>query len=161
MNDNIRQKLFNYSETPPVSAWNRIAEALEENPEYAQKLDDFEQQPPAGIWEKIDQQLSATKVIPLRTKLFKYAMAAAVLIAITVGSIIYLKSGTASGLTHTAQKSDSNNSANSFTDSQSQSGSKTNVARYDDPSGGDNTNVNGTAAITDRTTVHYATQVRI
>jgi hypothetical protein len=88
MNDNIRNKLIHYSETPPAAAWPRIAAALD-TPAFAQKLQNFETPPPAQTWERLEQQLTQAPVVSLRTKLFKYAIAAAVLLIIAAGSIFY------------------------------------------------------------------------
>ena len=162
MNDNIRQKLFQYSETPPPAAWNRIAAALDDTPAFAQRLHDFEQQPAADVWQKIDQQLPAraANVIPLRSQLFKYAIAAAVLIVMAAGSFFYFKSSTAPAIAPTAQQNVSNSSPkNSSEDTQTRSGSKTTVAQDEEQSDNNDPAVNGEQ--TGRTTVAYAHRVRI
>lgn len=95
MHPDIRHRLTNFSEVPPASAWQRIADRLD-TPAYAQKLYNFETAPPAAAWEQIQKKVAGTeaKIVPLRTKLFKYAIAAAVLGAIAAGSIFYLTDGT-------------------------------------------------------------------
>lgn len=114
MNPNIRHRLLNFSETPPASAWPRIADTLD-TPAYAQKLHHFEGTPPAGTWEAIQKELNGTgaKVVPLRVKLFKYAIAAAVLLAVAAGSIFYLTNSTGAELArqpqHVLTNSDTNN----------------------------------------------------
>lgn len=100
MSSDVQHKLFNYSQTPPPSAWKGIADALDASPAYAQKLYHYEQEPPGAAWEKIAQQVMAPqgKVVSLRTKLFKYAIAAAVLLAIAAGSLFYLTNSNAPNL---------------------------------------------------------------
>lgn len=123
MNPDIRQKLFDYAEAPPVSAWEGIAAALEPAPAYAQKLYDFEAAPPEATWEKVAAQLAApeTKVIPLRTKLFKYAIAAAVLGIIAAGSIFYLKNQAGPNLaTHPQNNTPDNLNKNTLLDNPSE-----------------------------------------
>jgi len=123
MNSNIQQKLFNYSETPPSSAWDSIAAALDEKPVYAQKLYQYEQAPPAGVWNNVAAQivLPETKVVPLRAKVFKYAIAAAVLGLIAAGSIFYLKNGAGSNLASQPQNAVSTGVNDSASDTQTSS----------------------------------------
>jgi hypothetical protein len=114
MIDHLKHKLFHYEAEPPATAWNSIANALDDHPEYAQKLHRFEATPPAAVWDTIAQQIPAApaRVVPLRTtKLFKYAMAAAILIVIAAGSFIYIEGGTSPDLANgTVQRTtDSNN----------------------------------------------------
>ncbi len=113
MNPHIRQKIYDYSETPPASAWEGIAALVEQKPAYAQTLYQFKATPPANAWAKISAGLNTaeTKVVPLRTKLFKYAIAAAVLGAIAAGSIFYLKNDAAPALA-TQQQNASADEAN-------------------------------------------------
>jgi hypothetical protein len=101
MSDNLKNKLLNYEAEPPATAWNGIAAALDEQPEYAQKLHRFEVSPPPAVWDAIVQQLPAapSNVVPFHaTKLFKYALAAAILIAIAASSVIFFRNSTDSDL---------------------------------------------------------------
>jgi hypothetical protein len=116
MSDIVKNKLLNYEAEPPATAWNGIAAALDEHPEYAKKLHRFEAPPPPAAWDGIAKQLSAPRrLVPLRsTKLFKYAIAAAILIAIAASSVVFFKNGTDADLANgtVQRKTDSNSSAN-------------------------------------------------
>lgn len=164
MNENIRQKLFHYSETPPPAAWNHIADALDENGAFVQRLYDFEAQPASGVWETIDQQLTAAvphHAIPLRTKLFKYAIAAAVLLAVAASSVLYLNRDTTSGLAHTSQKAPTSFTADdSSADIKMQSASETERYQSNSPSHEDYVDENGTAQV-DGAVMHYAHKARL
>jgi len=112
--------------------------------------------------KKIDLQLPAraANVIPLRSQLFKYAIAAAVLIVMATGSFFYFKSSTAPAIAPSAQQNVSNTSPqNSSVDTQTQAGSKTSVAPYEEQSDNDDPAINGER--TDHTTVAYAHRVHI
>jgi hypothetical protein len=101
MSDHLKNKLHEYEAEPPATAWNGIAAALDEHADYAQKLHRFEAPPPPAVWDAIAQQLPAAsgQVVPLHaTKLFKYAIAAAILVAIAASSVIFFRSGTNSDL---------------------------------------------------------------
>jgi len=85
----IRDKMYNYQATPPASAWDAIAAALEEPgpaDQYPARLHDLEVTPPAGIWELISSSLDpveisrpATRTLPV---FLRYAAAAAVIAAV-------------------------------------------------------------------------------
>jgi negative regulator of sigma E activity len=134
MNSDIQQKLFNYTEAPPTAAWDSIAAALEQEPAYAQKLYAFEVAPPEKTWENVAARLATPEkgVIPLRTKFFKYAIAAAVLGVIAAGSIFYLKNGTAPNLATQPQHNASDGQdKNTLFDKGAQSGGGTDAAQND------------------------------
>lgn len=163
MNENIRQKLVQYSETPPPAAWNHIADALDDAPAFAQRLYDYEAQPAPGVWKNIDQQLTAPvpPAIPLRTKLFQYAMAAAVLLAIAAASVFYLNKPAAPGMAHTTPKNTTSGTAkNSFTDTQFQAGSETALAETNSQSHEANTAGNA-AETAEGAVTQYERKVRI
>jgi hypothetical protein len=163
MNENIRQKLFQYSETPPPAAWNHIADALDENGSFAQRLYDYEAQPAPGVWKNIDQQLTAPAppVVSLRTKLFKYALAAAVLLAIAAGSVFYLNKPAAPDVAHATSKNTTSGTAkNALTDTQALSDSETILAETNSPQQDANTPANGAGA-TNGAVVQYERKVRI
>lgn len=115
----VQHTLFNYSQTPPAAAWDNIAAVLDDTPAYVQKLQAFEQAPPAAAWQNIQQQLAVpqAKVVPLRTQLFKYAIAAVVLGVIAAGSMLYLKSGLTPGA-NTAKNGTPHQSKNTFLNEQ-------------------------------------------
>ena len=46
MNNDFQHKLYQYEAPPPKGAWEKIAEALEGNEEFAQRLAVFEAEPP-------------------------------------------------------------------------------------------------------------------
>src|SRR5438270_4479128 len=108
MNEDLKNRLTNYAETPPAASWQRIADALD-TPAFVQKLQGFETAPPLNGWEKLELRLEqpAAKVVPLRVKLFKIAMAAAVLIVLALGSVFYLKMGSKPNLARTEKPTDS------------------------------------------------------
>ncbi|HUQ97796.1 MAG TPA: hypothetical protein VM010_09025 [Chitinophagaceae bacterium] len=91
MSPDVQHKLYHYSQTPPLEAWQRIEDALE-TPAFAQKLYAYEAMPPAAIWKNVAKDLATApaKVVPLRTKLFKYAIAATILTIIAASSLFYL-----------------------------------------------------------------------
>lgn len=163
MNSSIQQKLFNYTETPPRSAWEDIAAALDQTPAFAQKLYQYEQAPPAEAWNKVARQLTAPqpKVVPFRTKVFKYAMAAAVLGIIAAGSIFYLKSGAGSHLATQPQNAASTDANNTPSETQAQSGVVTGTAEEGMAAETDGDISNGMATVSDQALVRYSPRVRI
>lgn len=84
MSSNWQHKLKDYSETPPLSAWDAIAERLEaQEASFPQKLHQYEETPPAAAWDKIQQQLPAAQGAKVtRLKWLRYAAAAVVLLAL-------------------------------------------------------------------------------
>lgn len=73
MNSNLQDKLHEFSAAPPDGLWTKIADALDENENYAQRLFDYEEQPPANAWPSIESSLNdavPAKVIPF-TKRWK------------------------------------------------------------------------------------------
>lgn len=92
----LKNKLYNYEQTPPVKAWDRIAAALDEShlsSEFPSKLYNSEVTPPVAVWDKIADSLDAEdqpKVIHMAKRgfsFFRYAAAAAVIGLITFGVI--------------------------------------------------------------------------
>jgi hypothetical protein len=97
-----KDKMYNYEATPPASAWEAIATALDEPgpaAEYPSRLHDLEVTPPAGIWELISKSLDPVEVSKPRTRVLpiflRYAAAAAVIAAVTftVFSLVNSKPG--------------------------------------------------------------------
>lgn len=94
MSNRIKNKLYNYEETPPLQVWDKVAASLTELDEtFENKLFHFQQQPPQNTWDKIAEKLddelpTKTKVVPLHRfpKLFKYAIAAAVILFMALGA---------------------------------------------------------------------------
>ncbi len=86
MSSNWEHKLFNYKADPPPSAWDAIAAGLDaEKASFPEKLYNYAEQPPATAWQGIEAQLPAAngaKVVPLRTKMMRYAAAAVLLLAV-------------------------------------------------------------------------------
>jgi hypothetical protein len=163
MNPDIRQKLFNYTQTPPASAWDRITDALD-TPAYAQKLHDFEAEPPAAMWQAILKQVAPPKasVVPLRTKLFKYAIAAAVLLMIAAGSIFYITRGTTAHLADQKQNPISTGTTTATVDSQKQSNANKGTLQNETATANSDRDINsGIATVPDRELVHFSARVRI
>lgn len=89
----LRDKLYNYEQTPPENTWEKIAAALDESnltDEFPSKLYSAEVTPPASAWDKIAGSLDKEHgvVIPMRNKsfvLFRYAAAVVIIGLITFG----------------------------------------------------------------------------
>lgn len=163
MNPDIKQKLFNYTEAPPAAAWDGIATALDQQPAYAQKLYAFEVTPPEKTWEHVAARLATPEkgVVPLRTKLFKYAIAAAVLGAIAAGSIFYLKNGTAPNLaTHPQHNTSDGQNKNTLFDTNTQTGEAADGARNDGTPGNDMVSSMETS-VSNQALVQFSPRVRI
>ncbi len=94
MNQNLKKKLFDYQAEPPLTAWSRIADALdkEDLQNYPDKLYHFEEQPPAALWQKIDAHLPAKKPLASVISFFKVPAkyAAILFIAATIGLLLLL-----------------------------------------------------------------------
>lgn len=91
MSSNWKDKILNYKADPPPSAWEAIAAGLDAQGEaYPEKLYNYTEQPPATAWQAIAAQLptaESAKVVPMRSKMLRYAAAAVLLLAIA--SIAY------------------------------------------------------------------------
>ena len=91
MSSNWKDRLFDYKADPPPSAWDAIAAGLDaQKIAFPQKLYNYEAQPPATAWQAIESQLPAAegaKIVPMRSKMLRYAVAAVLLLAIA--SIAY------------------------------------------------------------------------
>lgn len=86
MNNDLQNKLQQFSADPPAGAWDKIASALETEGSFAQRLFAYEEAPPATSWQQIEKDLDtlpeAAKVIPLRkrfTRPMRYIAAASIL----------------------------------------------------------------------------------
>lgn len=159
----VQHKLFAYSEMPPPSAWEGIAAALDEAPAFAQKLYQFETAPPAAVWGKVAQQLTPpqTKVIPLRTRLFKYAIAAAVLIAVATGSIFYLTNSNAPNLATQPKPGIPETKKNTLLETQTSSGSKTAIWQKEDEANEDDKGLITETNFSDGALVRFSSRIRI
>lgn len=161
MSSDVQHRLFNYSSEPPAGAWNGIVAALEETPPFARKLYQFEKEPPAAVWQKIALQLNTpeTRIVPLRpAKLFKYAIAAAVLVAIAAGSIFYLKNSNAPKLADQPQNSAADPNINTLLDTQLQAGEKTALPQEET---GNNTIAANESTFLQNAIVHFSSRVHI
>src|SRR6478672_7947862 len=157
MNDNIRQRLFNYSENPPAAAWPRIAEALDE-PAFVQKLHEFEARPPALAWQKIEPQLAKPGTAILsRVKLFQKVIAAAVLILIAAGSIFYFRSESQTNVANTTSSNGA--SKKNLVDDPSSSGTVSTTQPGSQATESDN--ISNDIAASDQALVHFSSQVSI
>lgn len=87
---NVSAKLQNLTIAPPATLWDKIHAALDEEQSFdiiAQKLSSMAIAPPAGAWHKIEAGLVGTlitkkksaSVVPFRTRLLRFATAAALL----------------------------------------------------------------------------------
>jgi hypothetical protein len=159
MDSDLKHKLSNYSETPPPSAWEGIDKALDEQPAFADKLFRYEQTPPATAWEKVAQQLTPAPVVLFRTNLFKYAIAAAVLLAIAMGSLLFIKHSSGPNLASQPQQYRSSDSlSNTSSDSQLRTGASATAWQHATTAGETSRDVfaNNSAAAA---IVHFSPQV--
>lgn len=96
----ISQKLQDLQVTAPALMWNKISADLDDQQLFnhiGKKLSDIAVAPPAGIWNKIESQLGQVlpaahkpaPVIPLNTRIQKYA-AAAVLVGLIITAGFFL-----------------------------------------------------------------------
>jgi len=164
MSSDVQHRLFHYSETPPPSAWEGIQAALDEQPAFSDKLYQYEQTPPPGVWENVAQQLTPAKanVVPFRTKLFKYAIAAAVLLAVATGSILFLKHSDSPSLANAPQQTrlaDSNK--NTATASQYQSGTTATPWQPGETATGNNNDVFASNSVSATSIVHFYPSIQI
>jgi hypothetical protein len=91
----LQDKLYNYEQSPPAKAWDKIAAALDEShitDEFPSKLYNAEAIPPANAWDKIAGALETEEapVVAMRGKtfsFFRYA-AAAVLIGLVAFAVV-------------------------------------------------------------------------
>ncbi|GAB4092407.1 hypothetical protein [Flaviaesturariibacter terrae] len=101
MKESWQERLKRFEATPPPQVWNRVEESLEQDPaSVAERLQAYTAPPPAGLWDRIEQQLDAAVpaeesapvvVMPRRRSTFyTYMAAAAVLIAVLVGTALLL-----------------------------------------------------------------------
>jgi hypothetical protein len=161
MSDHLKNKLRNYEAAPPATAWTDIAAALDDHPVYAQKLHRFEAPPPSAVWDAIAQQLPAApgRLVPLRSsKLFKYAIAAAILIVIAAGSLLYINSGTAPDLANqTVRTTDSNENSQPSKSFPSASAPANNRGAESQT----NTEANGAENSYENAVVQFSSRVRI
>ncbi|RYY39433.1 MAG: hypothetical protein EOO08_10410 [Chitinophagaceae bacterium] len=115
MKETWQERLKRFEAAPPASVWNRVENALEQDPaSVAERLQAWEAAPPAGLWNRIEQQLDATAApveeVPVvalprrRRTFFAYAAAAAVLGAVLIGSALLLNRKPEDvSIAHTAQ----------------------------------------------------------
>jgi len=90
MNSNLQKKLFHFEAPPPKKAWEKIAEALNEEMSFAQRLYRYEETPSFASWKVIESSLHepqmTAKVVPFITRYkapLRY-IAAASMIAVTL-----------------------------------------------------------------------------
>ncbi|HEY6503143.1 MAG TPA: hypothetical protein VIZ28_04145 [Chitinophagaceae bacterium] len=91
----LKDKLYNYEQTPPANVWDKITAALDEShiaDAFPSKLYTAEAAPPASAWDKITSSLDAehAPAIPMRQKgfpLFRYAAAIVIIGLATFGVI--------------------------------------------------------------------------
>jgi hypothetical protein len=98
MDDTLQNKLTRFEETPPAGVWNKIADALAEEENFANRLYNYTQTPPTTTWPAIEKnigkQASAAKVIPFTTRFKKpirYIAAASIIGLIAVATTLLLR----------------------------------------------------------------------
>ena len=95
----LHDKLYNYEQTPPEKAWDKIAAALDESHisnEFPSKLYNAEAVPPAGAWDKIVSALEPSQIpaIPIGKSFsfLRYAAAALFIGLVSFGIIKWINS---------------------------------------------------------------------
>jgi hypothetical protein len=97
MDSNLQNKLQQFSAPLPPGVWDKIADALDANDDFAQRLYHYEAQPPSGVWQKIEQNLeevTPAKVVPLTSRFKKplrYIAAASILVVVLVTITLSVK----------------------------------------------------------------------
>lgn len=97
----LKDKLYNYEQTPPGMVWEKIAAALDEShiaDEFPSKLYNSEAVPPPAAWDKIISSLDTEHPAVIATPgksftLFRYAAAAAITGLIALGVIKWAGTG--------------------------------------------------------------------
>lgn len=91
MNSNLQSKLQEFRATPPDGVWSKIADALDEGT-VSQRLSQYEENPPATAWQAIENSLTTAAPEPAKEvpftirfrKPLRYAAAACFLAVILV-----------------------------------------------------------------------------
>jgi hypothetical protein len=103
MNEQLKNKLYNYHAQPPIEVWNKIDSALEEDTEkrLSEKIINYQTAPPPFAWQNIVAFLGEmeTPVVPFRKRFarpIKYSSAAAILIAILMVANLFINKEPAS-----------------------------------------------------------------
>jgi len=81
MNNNLQNKLQEFSATPPDGVWQKIASGIDDYPLFAERLGLYEENPAAGVWESIEKDLdefNPAKIVPLSIRFKKPLRYAAV-----------------------------------------------------------------------------------
>src|SRR6185295_15813975 len=99
MSERLQNKMYDYEVTPPANLWEKIAAELDESElthEFPSKLYELEITPPPSAWNKINASLDAEVVESPKHKkvfpIFRYAIVAAIIGLVALGSIQLLKS---------------------------------------------------------------------
>ena len=100
MKETWQERLQRFEAKPPARVWDRVEEALEQDPaSVAERLQAFSAPPPAGLWDRIERALdepvvpeeAPVKALPRQQRsFFAYAAAAALIGAILVSTAILL-----------------------------------------------------------------------
>ncbi|HYF29915.1 MAG TPA: hypothetical protein VD993_02240 [Chitinophagaceae bacterium] len=96
MTGDLQYRLYNISIDPPVDAWPKIVEQLDNaaREQISHKLQDAALDPPAKAWQNIAAALdesNTSKVIPIARNWKRLAVAASVIAVIAVGAMLYFK----------------------------------------------------------------------
>ncbi|MDB5208956.1 MAG: hypothetical protein JWR72_4031 [Flavisolibacter sp.] len=99
MDNSLQNKLTRFEEIPPTGIWDRIAEALDNEGNFANRLYNYTQDPPLTVWNSIEKSLDAdathsTKVIPFTTRFktpIRYVAAASIVGIIAISTTLLMK----------------------------------------------------------------------
>jgi hypothetical protein len=104
MNEQLKNKIFNYNAKPPDDVWDKLNSALDEAPaeHFTGKLIKYELAPPPFVWDNIVASLdkNESKAIPFTkrfSKPLRYTTAAACLVGIAVFVSLLINNRSVSG----------------------------------------------------------------
>ena len=115
MSENFTNRILMAEIQPPDFIWGRIAGELDAAKQkgFVQKLADAEVIPPVNAWENIQSRLSQseTRVVPMRTKWVKYAVAAVTIGVLAVGAFFLFNTNKQSAGVVSTEQPDTNSVA--------------------------------------------------
>ena len=74
MNEELKNKIFNYEVSPPQTSWSAIANELDDNIDatFPARLYSFHANPPNSVWNNISQALDENLNSSFQEKLFVF-----------------------------------------------------------------------------------------
>lgn len=107
----LKEKLYNYEQTPPAGAWDKISSALDEShlaDQFPSRLYNTEATPPAMAWDKIAASLDADQapVVTMPRKRFPILRYAAAAVVVGIIAIVVVKLNNSPSKDRFARKKD-------------------------------------------------------